>query len=407
MQIIESMIMAWQSLIANKLRSALTLLGISIGLFAILIVMTSIRAIQNSVEDVFGQLGTNNFIVQKYPAIQLGNGFINKYRNRKDLTLDQGEKLKKTTQLPLSVGISKSRQGRTAKYNNISTNPDVELWGTNLDELNALEMEIESGRALSQSDMDFGRNICVIGNNVEEKLFESINPLGQEIKIDGIVLEVVGVFKEIGSIMGQSQDNFIAIPLSVYVKNFGKNTNYQFLIRAPENKILETMDEIINNLRIIRRVNIFEENDFEIVTNEQLVTQFNDITKYFKIGSGIIAFIALVAAGVGIMNIMLVSVTERTREIGIRKAIGAKKIIIRSQFVLEAIVLSQIGGVIGIVLGLFGGNIVAATLGVDIAVPVDWIFIGLLITTGVGLVFGSYPAIKASNLDPIEALRYE
>ncbi|MDH7605863.1 MAG: FtsX-like permease family protein, partial [Melioribacter sp.] len=166
-------------------------------------------------------------------------------------------------------------------------------------------------------------------------------------------------------------------------------------------------DEVIGALRKIRKVEASQENDFEIVTNDQLIQQFNDLTKYFKLGAGVIAFIAIIAAGIGIMNIMLVSVTERTREIGIRKAVGAKKKTILTQFVIEATALSWIGGLIGIFFGLIGGNIVAVQLGVPVYIPVEWIIIGLLVTTFVGVVFGVYPALKAANLDPIEALRYE
>ncbi|KAF0210250.1 MAG: ABC transporter efflux, partial [Ignavibacteria bacterium] len=172
-------------------------------------------------------------------------------------------------------------------------------------------------------------------------------------------------------------------------------------------QIEEAKDEVIGALRKIRKVAPGDENDFEIITNEQLVEQFNDITKYFKIGAGVVAFIALLAAGIGIMNIMLVSVTERTREIGIRKAIGARKQNIMAQFVIEAVSLSWFGGLIGILLGVIGGNIVAVALGVNVVIPIDWILIGLTVTTFVGVVFGVYPALKAANLDPIEALRYE
>jgi putative ABC transport system permease protein len=167
------------------------------------------------------------------------------------------------------------------------------------------------------------------------------------------------------------------------------------------------MDEVIGAMRKIRKVESWQENDFEIITNEQLIQQFNDLTKYVKLGAGIIAFIALLAAGVGIMNIMLVSVTERTREIGVRKAIGAKKKTILAQFVVEAVSLSWIGGLIGILLGVVCGNMVALWIGVAIVLPVEWIIIGLIVTTFVGVLFGVYPAVKASNLDPIEALRYE
>lgn len=408
MQVVESIIMAWQSLIANKLRSILTLLGISIGLFAIIIVMTSIRAIQSSVEDIFNSIGTNNFIIQKYPAVRVGHGLAGKYRNRKDLTIEQGDKLKKIAWLPSAVGISRSRGGKIAKYGNIKTNPEVELWGTNLDDLKANDVEIISGRAFTEFDMQSGREFCLIGSDIQKKLFENLDPIGEVVKVDGYNYKIIGVCKERGSVMGIGQDSFVAIPLRLFTKNYGSDGSFSFVVQASsKDNILQTMDEVISALRVIRKVGLMEENDFEIVTNDQLIEQFNDLTKYFKIASGIIAFIALVAAGVGIMNIMLVSVTERTREIGIRKAVGAKKIVIRLQFILEAIVLSQIGGIIGIIMGLIGGNLIASVLNVNTAIPLDWILIGIFITTCVGVIFGSYPAIKASNLDPIEALRFE
>ncbi|MCU7494252.1 MAG: FtsX-like permease family protein [Ignavibacteria bacterium] len=211
-----------------------------------------------------------------------------------------------------------------------------------------------------------------------------------------------------GSVLGQSQDNFIIVPITVFTKYYGDNSSAEYSIQAPDNKRYQaTMDQVIGALRTIRKVAPGAENDFEIVTNSQLISQFNDITKYFRVGAGVVAFIALVAAGIGIMNIMLVSVTERTREIGIRKAIGAQKNTIRFQFLAEATVLSLLGGISGIILGLIGGNIIAVLLKASVVVPVFWIVVGLIVTSAVGLVFGVYPAVKASNLDPIEALRYE
>ncbi|MBM4172610.1 MAG: FtsX-like permease family protein, partial [Ignavibacteria bacterium] len=182
----------------------------------------------------------------------------------------------------------------------------------------------------------------------------------------------------------------------------------QFIVMAKNKEMIEqTQDEVITALRAIRKVAPSSPNDFELVTNEQLIEQFNDITKYFKMGAGVVAFIAIIAAGIGIMNIMLVSVTERTKEIGIRKAVGAKRKTILTQFIIEAISLSWFGGLLGIIIGLIGGNMVAVWLGVSIVIPIQWITIGLAVTTLVGVVFGVYPAYKAANLDPIEALRYE
>lgn len=409
-QIYESMIMALNSLRANKTRSFLTLFGIAIGLFSIIIVMTAISAIQGTIEGAFNDIGTNSIIVQKYPAIMTGgHNAWRKYHNRKDLTIEQGERLREMTTLPVSIGIYLGDGGKIVKYGGEATNPNVYVEGTNLDGFNSANYVIDDGRGFTNQDMEYSRNVCIIGNDILKKLFKYVDPIGQEITIDNMQLKVVGRFKEKGQVFGQSQDNFVIVPLSVYKKYYGDDhRSADYKIQAPSQKLWDaTADQVIGALRTIRKVSPGEENDFEIVSNDQLIAQFNDITKYFKVGAFVIAFIALIAAGIGIMNIMLVSVTERTREIGIRKAIGARKTTIRLQFLVEAIVLSLVGGLIGILIGVLGGNVIAVMLKASVVLPVFWIGIGMGVTTAVGLVFGVYPAIKASNLDPIEALRYE
>ena len=407
MLVMESVKMALNSLVKNKLRSILTLIGIAIGLFSIIIVMTAIGAIQSSVESAFNSLGTNNFVVQKFPAIT-GPREWRKYRNRPDLTIEQGERLKELTKLPEAVGITLSKDGMVVKYGNEKTNPNVEIEGLNMDELRVNDLVIENGRGFTQQDINYARMVCILGSDVAEKLFKNIYPVGQQVRIDLMNLKVIGVFEKRGSVLGSGQDNFVTIPLSVFKKYYGdRRSGYYTIMASDKSTITATMDEVIGALRKIRKIPPGKENDFEIITNDQLVEQFDNITKYFRLGAAVVAFIALVAAGVGIMNIMMVSVTERTKEIGIRKAIGARKIMIRSQFLMEAIVLCQMGGLIGIILGVIGGNLIAIVLKVSVILPVEWIIIGVIVTTFVGILFGVYPAVKASNLDPIEALRYE
>lgn len=408
MQLKESIIMALNSLTTNKLRSVLTLVGISIGLFSIIIVMTAIGAVQKTVEESFSSIGTNNFIIQKYPAVRAGPGSWRQYRNRKNLTAEDGERLRSMTILPEAIGIELDRGGKVVKYGNESTNPNVNLIGSNLDNMKTNDWKIAEGRAFTRQDLDYNKRVAILGKTVADRLYDFIDPIGTEVTVDNHKFEVIGVFEEKGSVLGSGQDNFVAIPLTTYQRIYGTDENGTYTIMAPSTELMgRAMDEVIGALRVIRKIPLAEENDFEIVTNDQLVDQFNELTQYFKLGAGVVAFIALLAAGIGIMNIMLVSVTERTREIGIRKAIGARKSIIRSQFVAEAVVLSQIGGIFGIIIGVIGGNIVALAINVSVVVPIDWILIGLTVTTFVGIAFGVYPAIKASNLDPIEALRYE
>jgi putative ABC transport system permease protein len=408
MLLIENTKLALDSIRNNKLRTYLTLLGIAIGLFSIILVMTAISAIQSSFEDVFSEIGSNNFIIQKYPVIRMGDDW-GRYRNRKDISIDEGIRLKEQTTLPQYVGIYLGSSSKVIKYGNEKTNPNVYVTGENLDAVYSNVLEVVDGRMYNKNDIDLSRPVAVLGAAIVEKLFTKQNPIGKTVKIDNDNVEIIGVFKKRGDIMGQSRDNFISIPYTTFRKFYGDRMRSAQLIIGCQSKDLldKTTDEVIGALRTIRKVHAGEENDFELVTNDQMVQQFNDITKYFKIGAFVIAFIALLASGVGIMNIMLVSVTERTREIGIRKALGAKKIIIRIQFLVEAVILSLVGGAIGIILGVAGGNVVASLLNVPIHIPVDWIIIGISITSLVGIIFGVYPAVKASNLDPIEALRYE
>ncbi len=408
MQVFESIKLAYNSIRTSKLRSILTLLGIAVGLFSIIIVMTAITAIQKSVEDVFNSIGSNNFAIQKWD-VQMGGGpHRHELRNRKNLTIKEGKKLREITTLPAAIGISVAKGNRTIRFRNEKTNPNIYLVGASYEYFIAYDLKLAQGRSFTKADDESDKLTAIIGSDVVDALFKQINPLGQEIKIEGQNFEVVGVFEKRGSVLGQSRDGFVAIPLKAFEKFYGSERSANFVIMARDKSLLnQTMDEVIGALRNIRKVKPGQENDFGIVTNEQLISQFNDFTKYVKLGAAVVAFIALLAAGIGIMNIMLVSVTERTREIGIRKAIGAKKINILTQFVIEAISLSWIGGLIGIGLGVIGGNLVAVALGVSIILPVEWIVIGLAVTTFVGVVFGTYPALKAANLDPIEALRYE
>lgn len=408
MQLFESIKLAFAAISSSKLRSILTLLGIAIGLFSIIVVMTAISAIQKTVEDTFNSIGANNYIIQKMPAVRLGHGSWRQYRNREDLTIETGRKLKEMTSLPEAISLEFYRNGQTVKSRYDATNPNITIVAADMDIFRVNDYTVAEGRGFTQADMDITRNIAIIGHDVAEKLFPNTYPVGQDVTLENMTLEVIGVFEEVGSVLGQSQDNFILIPINLYEKKYGDHRSGNYTVMAPSAELAdETLDEVIGALRVIRKVEPGEENDFEIITNDQLIGQFNDLTFYFRLGAGVIATIALIAAGVGIMNIMLVSVTERTKEIGIRKAIGAKKSVIRTQFVIEAVVLSLIGGIAGIILGIIIGNVVALQIGVSGVFPFEWVLIGLLVTTTVGLVFGVYPAVKASNLDPIEALRYE
>jgi len=407
----ESLVMAFAAIRSSKLRSILTLLGVVVGVFSIISVMTAVGVLRNSIEEGLTQLGANTFQIQRF-----GGGFNTspaehrRMHNRKHITYEQALAVQEKAQLAQAVGIEDWKFGRIVHWEGEKTNPNVQVAGENLEGIVTNDWTVGEGRSISQQDFDLARPVAVVGISVREKLFPpSISPVGQTIRVDGTIYQVVGVFEKKGSALGGNQDNFIVIPLSTYFVKYGKdNADVHIMVKALNRQVLDdAIDESRMILRTARNVSPGDEDDFYYFSNESLINQFNDFTLYLRLGVLVVSSIALIAAGVGIMNIMLVSVTERTREIGIRKAIGANRRAILAQFIIEAIILCEIGGVLGVVFGIFGGNVVGILLEVPAIIPWEWVAIGLGVCSLVGLLFGVYPAWKAATLDPIEALRYE
>jgi putative ABC transport system permease protein len=399
--------MALSALKANKLRAFLTLLGVVIGVFSFIGVMTGISVLQDSIESSFNVLGSNTLLVQKYPAISTGPDSRMKYRNRKDITIEQGMFVRENSRLAQFVNVQANNWGAVIKYKNRKTNPNVQVIGGTPEIIYTQNREIESGRVYNEQELQYSRNVVVIGAEVARMLFPAEYPIDKTVRVEGVPMRVIGVIEPKGGMFGNA-DDFVLMPLTTFSNTYGKARWVNIQARAEDQPSYDAMtDEIIGLLRVIRRVPPGAENDFEIVSNESLISEVNNLTFLIRVGTGAISAIALLAAGIGIMNIMLVSVSERTREIGVRKAIGATKRTILTQFLIEAVVICQFGGLLGIALGLGGGNILALMLEIPPVLPIGWALLGLAVTSLIGIIFGVYPAWKASNLDPIEALRYE
>ena len=380
--------MAISALTGHKLRSGLTLLGVLVGVFSIIVAMTAMRVLQHDVEKEMSQLGSQTFMIQKWPGVYFGGpeGF-EKFWRRKNIVLAQGMQVE-------------------ARYK--KTAPNVQLFGETPGSFSARNWVLQDGRSILDMDVDGARDVCVLGQGLAKTVFPHSSPIGQRLKINGINYNVVGVLEAKGGQLRGDQDNFVIVPVTTGLNRFGRWRSLSILVQARNQATYDdTVEQVRGILRTVRKVPPGKEDDFEIFSNDSLISQFNSFTMAVRIGVMVVSSIALLAAGIGIMNIMLVSVTERTREIGIRRAIGAKKRNIMGQFIIEAIVICEIGGIIGVVLGILGGNATAYFLKLSPVIPVDWVAIGLIICSIVGIVFGTYPAYKAANLDPIESLRYE
>jgi putative ABC transport system permease protein len=400
---------ASSSIKQNKLRSFLTLLGVVIGIFSIIGVMTAINVLQQSVEENMNALGSGTFQVQKYPRMNMGNTRW-KYHSRKNLDYRTFERLSERLRIVDYATAEDWNYNKVIRYKDNVTKPNIVIAGITHNWEFTNPLNIDMGRMITQIDVENNSHVIVLGAEVVDILFPNINPIGEDVKIDGIKFRVIGLAERKGQRFGQSEDNRVYIPLTTYFKyysNVGIPTlNYCFTV-LDQDEFEEGKREVVNELRLIRGVKPSQENDFEIWTSASLIDNFNQMTAAIKIAAGIIASIALLASGIGIMNIMLVTVSERTREIGVRKSLGAKRRDILDQFMLEALILTELGGIIGVVMGIIAGNIVALAMDMIVVFPWNWAIIGLLICSGIALIFGTYPAYKAAKLDPIEALRYE
>lgn len=406
----ESLAMAIDSILSHKLRSALTLLGILIGVFSIIVVMTVLRVLDRNAQSSLTQLGPHTFSVKRTPSfVFVSPSQRNQTRQRKEITMAQGLAVSQRAKLPLSVGLQEGFAMGLVRSAYEETNPDVQLIGVTPESFAGRNWVVDEGRALQQQDLDSARLVTVMGASLAKKLFPHGSAVGQRITFEGLAYQVVGVLESKGQMIGGDQDNFIVTPLTTAIQRYsGPRFSLTLLVQASGQETYEdTVEEVRGLMRAIRKVRPGDPDDFEIASNDSLMAQFRQVTFAVRAGVGLISSIALLAAGVGIMNIMLISVTERTKEIGIRRAIGARKSIILSQFMLEAIILCQIGGLVGVILGVSSGNILSFVFKVPIVLPIDWMIYGLLICTLVGVIFGTYPALKAANTDPIDALRYE
>ncbi len=408
MQFAETFRIAINALRTNRLRSALTMLGVTIGVFSVIGVMTALSVISGSIETGLSFLGSNLFQFAKYPVVSTSDP-EEKYANRRNISLADANEYKRLMEGQAGVICLKVfDRGKPASFGNAKIQ-GLTLVGTNENFLTANTYTLGYGRNLAPDDVDLARSVVVVGRDVEKKLFPSQTPVGKTIKINERPYQIIGVLAEKGSSFGGSQDDMLLVPITRYFNDFGYvnrtvNIATQSTSQATYN---QTLDKGIGAMRAARGMKLGQDNDFEIYSNDTLLNAFAQIADTIKAGAFVVSAIALLAAGIGIMNIMLVSVTERTREIGVRKAIGARKNDVIRQFLLEAIVLSELGGVAGILFGIIGGNGVAFYFDMSVVFPWGWALTGLVVCSVIGIGFGWYPAWKAASLHPIDALRYE
>jgi putative ABC transport system permease protein len=400
----ENILIALRALAQNKMRAILTTLGIIIGVLTVVSVASIISGLNTGFANQISALGSNTLYVHKYPWI-IQNDFF-KYRNRPDITMKDAEYLKEHSRLAEAISAA-SGTFRDIKYRNNSLT-GIGISGVTMESEIIEGFSIADGRYFTQIEIDRNKNSIVIGNEIKEKLFNNKNPLGERIKVGGFSYTVIGVMEKRGSLLGHNLDSEVYVPLGTIFKNFGFHRSIRILIKVPSPEMIEEVkDEIRFLMRVSRKLKPQEEDNFSINQQEMLTNMYKQLTNGLYIAAFGIGALSLIVGGIGIMNIMLVSVSERRKEIGIRKALGAKQRVITFQFIIESIIICSIGGIIAILLSFVTSLVIDKVTPFPSRVPIWSVFAGLGFSTFVGLFFGIYPARRAAKLDPIECLRYE
>ncbi len=405
MQFLEGIIIALRSLVANKLRSILTLIGVIIGVMTVIAVVSIISGMNRYVEAEIQSLGSTTFLIRKFSIVTSQEEWLEQ-RKRKNLNLEDMEAIKENCPDCWKVG-AEAFTWRKVKYKNKHLS-DISVMGTTANITEIMAHDIYDGRSFSDFEVKHNRRVCFIGWEIKENLFPDEDPIGKDIKIGNHHFRVIGVAKKKGTFLGDSQDDFVIIPITIYDKLFGRLSWLHIFIKARDfMSMQDAMDQCRVILRARRNVDYDKPDDFAILTSESIMDFFRQFTQLALIVMGGIASISLVVGGIVIMNIMLVSVTERTREIGIRKALGARRRNILWQFLVEAVTLASVGGIAGIMIGALIAKIISAASPLPASVEAWSVVVALLVSSSVGIFFGIFPAMKAARLNPIEALRYE
>jgi len=406
----ENLKIALESIRNHMLRASLTVLIIAFGIMALVGILTAIDSIKLSITENFARLGANSFSVSgRTMVVQTGGARQSQVFRR--ITYDEAIAFKTHYEFPAHVSLSVWGTGNaTVRYRNNETNPNARVIGSDDNYLVTSGMELSSGRNFSPAELQYGGRVVLIGHDVASTLFPDQNdPIGSVITISNRPYQVIGVLGQQGTGFGFSEDLNCIIPYMTVRQDFSRpNMNYTINVSTYDMKTLDAaIDEATGLFRIIRGARIGDPNSFDIEQSDRLAQDLIENIRFITLATTIIGLITLAGAAIGLMNIMLVSVTERTREIGIRKALGATRAVIKQQFLSEAIVICQIGGALGIILGIIAGNGISMIIGNPFIVPWVWVITGVALCFGVGIVAGYYPAAKASQLDPIESLRYE
>ncbi|MBN1697918.1 MAG: ABC transporter permease [Spirochaetales bacterium] len=403
MNYMETVKMSVNSMLQNKLRSFLTILGIIISIITIIILQALIEGLNLSVRSQLANIGSNVFYVQKYPVVYTDES---EFKNRKDITMSEIRAIEKKAQSVQFVTPEDFQFGVTVEYKGKDTGPTVFLiGGTHLWNLTN-DMQIDEGRFFTEFEVNNSQKNCVIGVEIAEKLFPFRNAIGEAIIIRGVRFTVIGVFEERGIFWGQNRDNLVLVPISIFTKLYGENRSFRIAIKAGSAGLLNTsIDEVIGILRIERKVPFGSKNDFEIVTQSTLLNAWKNMIDILNIAGLVICFISLFVSGISVTNIMLITITERTKEIGIRKAVGAKRRDIMLQFLTEAVLMCETGGVAGIIFSFGIERLISSYTQLPVSIPVWVVFLSIMFVSLVGIFFGFFPADKAARLNTIDAIR--
>ncbi len=408
-EIVEGMKLAIESIRVNKFRSAMTIIGVMVGVGAVILVNTIMDGFKEYVESSIDKIGSNVIYVTKWEIGTDPDNLSEAQRRRKDITMEEAYAIQEMCPLIKAVSPEKRAFNNVAKYGNKEIrNPDDfrGVWPTQMIVANR---ELEHGRFIDYNDMRRGSMVCVIGPEVADALFyDRAEAVGAEITVNGYKFEVIGVQARIDDLFGISENDYIFIPMSTFDKLYPNREQVRLMCSAVSRAAFgEAMDQVTNAIRRVRHLRPEEENNFGLLTQDRFKNRMGEITGIVTLVALGIASVALLVGVIGVMNIMLVAVTQRTREIGVRKAIGARKFNILFQFLVEAVTLTGLGGIMGIIFGALIGLAITSILEWRYYLSPQWAVIGVVVSAAVGIIAGMYPAWRASRTDPINALRYE